>query len=189
MTKKGPHRPVRTRSADWRELANPWAPFVFARLVPHAERQCYPHVCYGQMHVDARRVFLMRGRQRRLVDELAAAVGLPDDIAGNIHAMTDHLEDLYSHHPAAEFVIVLRNADLVQDLDYWIALFHRVGERYAESIDQGAHFDRPAMPFHAVLECESEDGLGRVNREIWRETGESTPVPQLGASPFVEQRR
>ena len=185
---KGPHKPVKMRPADWSELSNPWGPHVFARMRPGGERRTYPGICYGQMAVSGRRVFAIRGRNivhSRPTDEIGAAMGLPENIACNLHAMEEHLEMIYTHQPGQEFVVVLENADVVASLAFWVSVFHAVGQGYARPVDQGAWFDRPAMAFHAVMECESDDGLALLCRTIWRATGESVPVPQLGSSPFV----
>lgn len=185
---KGPHKPVKTAVAAWVALSNAWGPHVFARYCPERERAFFPSTRYGQMAIPSRRVFVVRGRRvvpSRITDEIGAAMGLAGDIASNTYAMVDHLGFLYAHHPAREFVVVVEDADIIPVLDYWVTVFHRTGERYAEAIDQGAWFDRPALPFHAVLETYSEAGLELINRTIWRETGERQPVPQLGASPFV----
>lgn len=187
---RGPHKPTKTRPAQWSELCDPFGPHVFARICPERERPYHSLARYGQPDVDGRRVFQVRGRKvvpSRLIDEIGAAIGLRDDAAGNSHAMVEHLEDLYTYHPAQEFVFVFVDAHVVPALDYWITVMSRAGERYAEAIRQGAWFDRPAMPFHCVLEVDSDEQLGMVCREVWRELGERTPVPVLGPSPFTTE--
>jgi hypothetical protein len=179
-------------------LSSTEAPYVFARVCSEYERGFYALARYGQMELPDRRVFQVRGRkfagrsrlltEANLEDEIGAAFGLDDEFATNVHAMVEHLEDLYTHHPATEFVVVIKNSDVIRDLDYWVWVMNGAGELYAEATNQGAWFDRPAMPFHCVLEVESEGGLDAVCRAACRVLGEDKPVPILGPSPFVQAR-
>lgn len=104
----------------------------------------------------------LRGHYMRslsaLMKEFGAALQFFDGFGNNWHALKECLSDMEESPPAEHFVLVITNAnELLIEADFeqmhWlIQVLHEVGESWARPITGNPPFDRPAKPFHTVLE-------------------------------------
>lgn len=92
-----------------------------------------------------------------LMSEFAAALQFFDGFGENWYALEECLGYLDEWLPSDAYVLVIERAEeILQDeaLDETISLLkvlHRTGESWARPIADGDRFDRPPVPFHALL--------------------------------------
>jgi len=130
-------------------------------------------------------VRVVRGRKMRTVqglfDEIAAALQFPYYFGENWPALNECLADMDWLPRGSGIVIVVLDAGevLVEEpqveLEAFIRSIVNASETYAQAIDEGEWWDRPAVPFHVVLQSSS---LG-VLIARWQQAGAS--VARLGA--------
>jgi len=95
------------------------------------------------------------------------ALHLPKYYGRNLNAMRDCLTD-ENIMDSRGTIIVFRNADaLLADesdvmLDGVLDTLHTIGYDWSESIEKGYVWDRPATPFHAVLEATKRTSRRRI---------------------------
>jgi hypothetical protein len=103
---------------------------------------------------------------RSLFAELAGALEFPDYFGHNWSAVEDCLIDL-AWLPAPGYLLVVEDAGRLLDcepapvLGLFLDLLSRVGRHWATPIALGEPWDRPAVPFHAVLHCADAVEVGR----------------------------
>lgn len=113
-----------------------------------------------------------------LFDELGAALQFPWYFGENVDALFDCITDLDWLPRQAGYVILVDDPDDVladaepAALAQLMALLRNAEARWAEPLEQGEWWDRPAVPFHVVLHL-SED-VGETQR--WSDAG-ATVVP------------
>lgn len=89
-------------------------------------------------------------------DELAEALQLPDHFGRNWDAVRDCLTDL-EQLPGPGYLLLVRDADQVlaeepaERLGVLLRVLDRSAAEWAEPVARGEWWDRPAVPFHAVL--------------------------------------
>lgn len=103
----------------------------------------------------------LRGQKMRstvaLMNEFAAALQLSDAFGENWHALEECLAYLDEWLPAAAHVLVVERAEeLLQEegvgeMSSLLRVLHATGEFRARPIADGDRFDRPGLPFHALL--------------------------------------
>jgi hypothetical protein len=127
---------------------------------------------------------VVRGHKMRseaeLFDEVAAAFQFPDYFGENWSAFAECLSDL-SWMPGAAYVMVITNAHdvLVSEPPAQLQSFARIGRtvatQWAQPINAGKPWDRPAVPFHIVIQGLSTD---LSHRSLWGGPDEGlTPMP------------
>ena len=116
-------------------------------------------------------VRVVRGHKMRtttaLFDEFAAALQFPDYFGENWNALDECLADL-SWMPADRYVVIITRASevLADESKEMLGLLRDVlakaGASLAEPIARGESWDRPAVPFHVVLQVPPSEPDGLV---------------------------
>ena len=111
-------------------------------------------------------VRLLRGRKMRTVsrlfDEVSAALQFPYYFGGNWAAFEECLSDLEWVPSRAGAVAVVIDADEVlldepdAEMTVLVQALHQASATYAEPINLGEWWDRPALPFHVVLQAAAD---------------------------------
>jgi Barstar (barnase inhibitor) len=126
-------------------------------------------------------VRIVRGRKMRTVnslfDEVSAALQFPPYFGENWAAFDECLADMDWWLPTGGLVVAISNsADVLTDeSDAELAAFVRAiahaRETYALPIESGEWWDRPALPFHVVLQVRAEAEASMCDR--WQASGGS----------------
>jgi hypothetical protein len=121
---------------------------------------------------------VVRGRKMRTVDglfdELAAALQFPYYFGENWSAFDECLADMDWLPVNAGIVIAVLDPDQVlaaeddAELVTFVRAIAHAAETYAEPIESGEWWDRPAVPFHVVLQTATGDA---AVRERWQAAG------------------
>jgi Barstar (barnase inhibitor) len=116
-----------------------------------------------RLATDGGAVRVLRGHKMRtaaaLFDEAGAALQFPDYFGENWPALDECLMDL-SWMPGEWYVIVIVRAGemLAEESKEMLGLlwevFSRAGTTWAEPVAQGQSWDRPAIPFHVILQVQ-----------------------------------
>jgi hypothetical protein len=103
----------------------------------------------------------LRGQKMRsteaLMDEFAAALQFFGEFGKNWYALEECLGYLDEWLPANAYVLVVEGAEeLLQEEGLaekvsFLKVIHATGEFWAKPIADGDRFDRPAVPFHVLL--------------------------------------
>lgn len=123
-------------------------------------------------------VRVLRGKKMRtfmaLWDEFGAALQFPDYFGENWPALDECLADL-SWMPAVTRVLIIVDALQVladeddESLALLIDVLARVGESWATPVVLGEPWDRPAVPFHVVLQMSADEQATVVSK--WAKPG------------------
>ena len=121
----------------------------------------------------------LRGRKMRhypsLFDEFGAALQLPWYFGENGNAFDECIADLSWLAPGAGYVFVISQPELtVIDTDddglaWLVRVLSRAAHTWATPVTEHPAFDRPAVPFHVVLQIEPGDR--QEARATWRAAG------------------
>jgi hypothetical protein len=114
-------------------------------------------------------VRFVRGNKMRhyqpLYDEFAAALQFPWYFGENANAFDECISDLSWLPRGGGYVIVITHPnDVLIDTDddglgWLVRLLSRAAATWATPIERGEWWDRPAVPFHIVLQCGAEDSV------------------------------
>ena len=108
-----------------------------------------------------------------LMDEFGAALQFFDDFGENWHALSECLRYLDEWIPADAFIVVITNAQSVliderpQEASWLIKVLNEVGEWWSRPITDNDRFNRPATPFHTVLQL-SQNEIHDARRRFGR---------------------
>jgi hypothetical protein len=120
----------------------------------------------------------LRGRKMRTVpslfDEWAAALQFPSYFGENWAAFDECVSDMDWLPLAGGTVLLVLDAeqtlaDDAEDLPTLVRVLASASQAYARPIEGGEWWDRPAVPFHVVLQ--SLDGRVETARSRWSEAG------------------
>lgn len=125
----------------------------------------HPHPTLGQAVLDwsaaGMRVRTVRGRKARtldgLFDEVAAALQFAYYFGENWDAFSECLSEMDDLSPDSGLVVVVNEPEQVldsaheADLRVLVEIIQSAAETYAQPIQLGQWWDRPAIPFHVVL--------------------------------------
>ena len=121
----------------------------------------------------------VRGRKMRTVDDLfdetAAALQFPGYFGENWPAFDECLGDMDWLTPKSGIVLaVLEPEQVLQDsadadMEALIRAIAHAAETYAQPIERGEWWDRPAVPFHVVLLAAPAESAGVFSR--WEAAG------------------
>jgi len=124
-------------------------------------------------------VRVLRGRkmrtQRAMFDEASAALQFPWYFGENPDAFDECIADLAWLAPQSGYVLVISAPDEVlvdedvSELAWLVDSFTRACEELARPVELGEWWDRPAVPFHIVLQAAVDKGAQLTAR--WTETG------------------
>jgi len=116
---------------------------------------------------------VLRGKKMRstarLFDEFGAALQFPDYFGENWAALDECLADL-SWVPAEGYALLVVQPEAVladnngDSLDVLRTILVRVAEHWATPISRGQWWDRPAIPFHVVLQFEPDADASAMRR-------------------------
>jgi hypothetical protein len=111
-----------------------------------------------------------------LFDEFAAALQFPPYFSGNSNAFDECLTDLSWLPPQCGYVFivvesveVLVDAGGVDDLDWFVRTLTRAQAAWAAPVETGEWWDRPAVPFHVVLQWGRAESA--IARDRWVAAG------------------
>lgn len=104
----------------------------------------------------------VRGRKTHtlsaLFDEFSAALQFPYYFGENWSAFDECLSDLDWLSARVGFVVVIYDADQLlqeehpEELAVFVQSIHNAAATFEKPVDDGEWWDRPAMPFHVVLQ-------------------------------------
>lgn len=124
-------------------------------------------------------VRIVRGRKMRSVPELfnefAAALQFPLYFGENKDAFDECISELDGVPTGVGYVVLITEPDQVladdeaNELEWLVQSLTAATREWAQPVDRGEWWDRPAMPFHVVLACEG-DVVERVSR-VWCSAG------------------
>ena len=98
----------------------------------------------------------------RLFDEFAAVFQFPDYFGENWDALSECLVDL-SWMPAGGYVVAIRDSavmlsrDDVKKFHTLVNILGNVAQEWSAAVAQGEAWDRPAKPFHVVVQTLPDD--------------------------------
>lgn len=126
----------------------------------------------------------LRGRKMRtaqgVMDEVGAALQFPSYFGENWDALDECLSDLDWMLPVASLVLLLQNSELVladgnaEELQTFVSILRQAVSTFAEPVELGEVWDRPAIPFHVVLQADVDDAQLASRR--WERAGASLEV-------------
>jgi hypothetical protein len=162
-------------------LQSPGSPFIV--LVVRDGGRCVPAVTYGLQNGPI--VFswdLGRdwGDFRALVCSSLSlrARAFPEDVSGS--ELVDMLVGLYGWNAGVRthgMVLVLEYAEEVGSLDLLALWLHKVGLHYAEAVVGDVRYERPALPYHVIIELSDRHAVRRVASML---DGLSVPYVNMG---------
>ena len=168
-------------------LSNPGPPWLGLQVTSEADRKWNISHVLGANPVD-RIVRVVRGHKMRtiegLMNEFGAAFQFFEAFGENWHALNDCLCYLDEWMPAASYVVVVRNVELVlidesaAELGWLLVTLHEVAQFWSAAIADNDRFDRPSVPFHSLLQCEGTH-RGLVESRI------SQALSQIGKDRIV----
>ena len=142
------------------------APSILSRVDPrtpiligHLEPQAAANEI-NEWRKDGLTVRVVRGRKMRTVnalfDEMAAALQFPGYFGENWPAFDECLSDMDWLAPKSGIVLAVLDPsqvleDAPADMSALVRSVAHAAETYAEAIERGEWWDRPAVPFHVVL--------------------------------------
>jgi hypothetical protein len=124
-------------------------------------------------------VRMIRGAKMRstsaLMDEISAALQFPHYFGENWAALDECLADMEWLLPSKGIVLVVRQAEQVlveeelEELEAFVAALRNASDEYGEPVELGEAWDRPAVPFHVLLQV-SPDATS-VAEQRWSAAG------------------
>lgn len=147
-------------------------------MLLHGDQKCAAEEAWGWREAGLT-VRLLRGHKMRTVDrlfdEMSAALQFPYYFGENWPALDECLADMdWLPSRAGIVVVVLDAVEVLADepdveLGTLVRSIAYAGETYAEPIDSGEWWDRPAVPFHVVLQAGT--GEEALVRSRWGASG------------------
>jgi len=121
---------------------------------------------YGREGVDSV-VRNLRGKKmisyEGLMNEFGAALQFFEGFGENWNALSECLFYLDEWLPAEAYLLVIsRPLDVLadepmEDLATFLRILNRAGNWWATPIEDNGRFNRPALPFHTILQCQPEE--------------------------------
>ncbi len=147
-------------------------PWISIGLVVREAKAAYLSIGYRE---DGRDVCVRRLRGRKmqtrdaLMNEFGAAYQFFEEFGENWNALRECLNYLDEWLPAQAYVMVIEKAEAVlrdEDALQMVALLKTLqicGEWWSKPIDDNPPFNRPALPFHVLMNV-SDDSPAEVDR-------------------------
>jgi len=113
-----------------------------------------------------------------MMDEFSAALQFPYYFGANWPALGECLADMDWLLPMTGIVVLIRNAEQVlieepsAELEALVTVICKVSYDYAKPIERGEWWDRPAVPFHVVLQAAGDAAEDASRR--WQSAGATT---------------
>jgi hypothetical protein len=110
-----------------------------------------------------------------LMDEVAAALQFPYYFGENWAALDECLSDMEWLLPSKGIVLVVSRADLVlvdegvEALEAFVASLRNASNEFGEPVELGEPWDRPAVPFHVMLQAAGDASAETARR--WAAAG------------------
>ena len=101
------------------------------------------------------------------MDEFGAALQFFDGFGENWHALGECLSYLEEWLPGDSYVLVITEPFFVlgdsdeEELQWLLKVLEETGRWWSKPVVDNGRFNRPARPFHTVLQCD-EESLVRV---------------------------
>jgi RNAse (barnase) inhibitor barstar len=115
----------------------------------------------------------------RLFAEMSARLEFPEYFGANWAALDECLADLEWLHGLAYALVITNAGELLisepDQLSVLVRVLVGAATEWAQPVALGEDWDRPAVPFHIVLQ-DSEDGLARLAARLGALGVEPTPV-------------
>jgi RNAse (barnase) inhibitor barstar len=147
-------------------LFEPQPPWTLLHVLEDGEERKLPEYLYRHEGFSPL-IRVLRGKRMKsrqaLMNEFAAAFQFFEEFGDNWYALRDCLIYLDDRLPADSYIVVItRPHELLidepkEELGWLIQTLQEVGEWWSRPIRDNPPFDRPAIPFHAVLQARDED--------------------------------
>jgi len=151
---------------DIQVLFKPQPPWTQLHVLRDDEEKKLPEYLYRHEGFSPL-IRVLRGKRMRsrqaLMNEFAAALQFSEDFGENWYALKDCLIYLDDRLPADSYLVVITSPhDLLidepkEELGWLIQTLQEVGEWWGKPIRDNPPFNRPAIPFHAVLQARADD--------------------------------
>jgi hypothetical protein len=144
---------------------------------------------------DGLTVRVVRGDKMRtlegLFDEFAAAWQFPLFFGRNKDAFDDCMRNLPQVSGRGLIVVIVKPDEVLaeeglRELEWLVRTLTSAAAAWGEPIESGEWWDRPAAPFHTVLDIHTRAGARAVER--WAQAGASLSSPMRGPSSEAHSR-
>ncbi len=141
-------------------LYKPELPWIWLDVLSDDDMKWLPDFLYGAETVSVVRV--LRGHKVRsfqaLMDEFGAALQFFDGFGENWDALDECLRDLNEWLPSNAYILVITHPESVLEEEpaqlVWLRkTLEEVGDWWSKPVLDNGRFNRPAIPFHTVLQC------------------------------------
>jgi hypothetical protein len=143
-------------------LYQPDPPWILLHALSEGEQKWLPSYLYA-MEGYSPIVRVLRGKKMRtrqgLMDEFGATLQFFEGFGENWHALKDCLSYLDEWMSGEAYILVITRPHEVlveepEELRWLVVTLNEVGEWWSRPITDNDRFNRSAIPFHAVLQCE-----------------------------------
>ena len=145
-------------------LYNMVPPWVILEPITDAGRSWIRAIWYQRESTNNRCMIVvrvLRGRKMRTVqalfDELSAALQFDKPFGENWNAVIDVITNIYIWMPGDAYIIWVRDAQEVlcdekpKSLRNFLEVMNDAGERWSKPVTDNRQYNRPAVPFHTIL--------------------------------------
>lgn len=151
----------RTRSEKLYQAEPPW---VWIDALSPEDSAILDSCLYGKEGASPV-IRVLRGKKMKgfqgLMDEIGAALQFFEGFGENSNALRELLMDLNEWLPGDAYILVVSNPQLLfserpEERAWLMSLFDGVGLWWSKPIVDNGPYNRPAAPFHVVLQCSRE---------------------------------
>ena len=158
-------------------LYNMVPPWVLLEPSTDEQASWIPAIWYQDRSTNNRRLIVvrvLRGRKMRTVDplfdELSAALQFDQPFGENWNAVNDVITDIYIRMPGDAYIIWVREAHEVlyeeepDRLRIFLETMNDAGKAWSKPVTDNRQYNRPAVPFHTVLNYPPEKKQQMLDR-------------------------
>lgn len=159
---------MRLDVAHLKEPSPPWVTQLIASIEDCSFVKCrFRDAGITPRVLDARRMRTKDG----LLDEFASRLAFPDYFGRNWDALSECLADLGWLDDLAYVLVITRAGCLLDaepegELAQFLELVNQVAAEWAKPVTHGEAWDRPAIPFHLVLQFSEVAVVSRLGLEL-----------------------
>lgn len=109
---------------------------------------------------------VLRGKKMRtrqaVMDEFGATLQFFEEFGENWHALRECLFYMDEWLPGNAYILVITHpeellSEATEELTWLLKVIREAGEWWQTPITDNGRFNRPAIPFHVVLQCQESD--------------------------------
>jgi Barstar (barnase inhibitor) len=141
-------------------------PWVVIRMLSGEDAKWLPSVLYGKENT-APVIRTLRGRKMKtydgLMNEFGAALQFFDGFGENWNALSECLFYMDEWLPGEAYILVITNPQNMlideeqAELETFLRILNRVGDWWSRPIVDNGPYNRPAVPFHVILQATEEE--------------------------------